>query len=168
MWIRLVGHWDLARYLLTSSVNVPHSSLKLINESPCRKIASHIHWGAGTTLSFTHGSLKNDTHYANDNLWCIFMKENFWFKFHWSLSKGPIDNNNWFSERFGAKQATSQYLNHWWSSSLTHMHHQVYVYQTSICWIVFININQYFHFLSFWTVRWYRLLNFSCMEVKNA
>ena len=42
----------------------------------------------------------------------------FWFKSHWHLFQ-LTTSSHWLRWCLGAKQMTSQYLNHWWAKSLT-------------------------------------------------
>ena len=61
-------------------------------------------------------------HYADEIFKCILLIKCFvfWLKFHWNwfLKVQSTINQDWFRWWLGAKQATSHYLNLWWTCSL--------------------------------------------------
>ena len=68
---------------------------------------------------------QNGRHFADDRFKGIFINENFCILIRISLKfvpKGQLTiSQHWFRQCLGAKQATSNYLNQCWPSSLTHI-----------------------------------------------
>ena len=68
---------------------------------------------------------QNERHFADDIFKCIFLNENIWISIKISLKfipKCPINNiPALVSIMAWRRQATSHYLNQWWSSQLTHI-----------------------------------------------
>ena len=61
------------------------------------------------------------TTFSNAFSWMKMYK--FWLRFHWSLFRRVqlTISHSWFRLWLGTHQATSHYLNQWWSNLLTHV-----------------------------------------------
>ena len=75
---------------------------------------------------FTHGGQDKmaaifQTTFSNGFSWMKMYW--FWFKFHWNLFQRVKLTifQHWFRKWLGTDQATSHYLNQWWSSLLTEL-----------------------------------------------